>query len=78
MTDLTRQRCASCGTELPERDARTSCPACGGLLALEHAPPLDRGPVLRARFDARLRDAAPGHVADAAGAARASGVWRRA
>ena len=76
MTDLTRQRCASCGTELPERDARTSCPACGGLLALEHAAPIDRDAVLRARFDARLRDAAPGHVADAAGAARASGVWR--
>ncbi|MGZ8411703.1 MAG: threonine synthase [Gemmatirosa sp.] len=75
MTDLTRQRCASCGTELPERDARTSCPACGGLLALAHAPPSEQGAALRARFDARLRDGA-GLVADAAGAVRMSGVWR--
>jgi threonine synthase len=76
MSDLTRQRCASCATELPERDARTSCPACGGLLALVHAPPAHCADALRALFDDRLRDAAPSHVADAAGAARASGVWR--
>ncbi|MDF1503714.1 threonine synthase [Roseisolibacter sp. H3M3-2] len=76
MTAPTLQRCDACGHELPERDARTSCPACGGLLSLVHAPPAARGAALRALFDERLADAAPAHVADAAGAARASGVWR--
>lgn len=76
MADPTLQRCDACRAELPERDARTSCPSCGGLLSLVHAAPAERGPALRALFDARLADASPAHVADAGGAARASGVWR--
>ena len=75
--DSTLQRCASCATELPERDARTSCPACGGLLALEHAPPPTCGPALRAHFDARLADAGAAHAVGRGDASpRASGVWR--
>jgi len=70
------QVCDDCGAEYGERDARVQCAACGGLLALRHAPPDAGGAELRARFDARLASAAPAYVADGAAAARASGVWR--
>jgi threonine synthase len=70
------QVCDDCGAEYGERDARVQCAACGGLLALRHAPPDAGGVELRARFDARLAGAAPAHVGDGAAAVRASGVWR--
>lgn len=70
------QVCDACGAAFRERDPRATCGHCGGLLALRHPPPPVRGDALRELFDARLAGAAPGHVADAAGAVRASGVWR--
>jgi threonine synthase len=75
-THLSVQVCDACGAEYDERDPRAECAACGGLLALRHPDPAQRGAELRALFDARLADAAPAHVASGAGAARASGVWR--
>ncbi len=70
------QTCDDCGHELDELDPRIGCPACGGLLTLHVPLPVDRGPSLRARFDARLDDARPSYVASGRAAARASGVWR--
>jgi threonine synthase len=64
---LTWQRCADCTTELDERDARTSCPSCGGLLEVVHRAPSERAGALRQLFDARL---------GARRGADASGVWR--
>jgi threonine synthase len=67
------QRCDACGAEYDERDARTRCGRCGGLLELVHAPPALAGPELRALFDRRAdaaRRAAPDDPA------AASGVWR--
>jgi threonine synthase len=43
------QRCDDCGHELDELDPSSRCPACGGLLAIVHAPP-PAG--LRKRLDA--------------------------
>ncbi len=63
----TRQLCASCGRDSPDTDPHTRCAQCGGLLAIDYAPPVLGGPALRAVFDARL------------GVRRgplASGVWR--
>ena len=61
------QVCLACGHELPELDARSRCPACGGLLEIQHRPPeLTRDELLR-RFTER-RGQLPG--------AGASGVWR--
>ena len=70
------QVCDACGAEYDERDPRAECAACGGLLALRHPDPAQRGAELRGLFDARLAHAAPGHPADARGAVRISGVWR--
>jgi threonine synthase len=61
------QVCAACGNETPETDFHTRCPHCRGLLEVRHQPPVQRGPALRATFDARW------------GIRRgplASGVWR--
>jgi threonine synthase len=58
-------RCASCRHELDDRTARAICPECGGLLAIHHAVPAERGRTLRARFDAPASDLV-----------RHSGVWR--
>ena len=61
-----RQVCERCGNALAELDASPACPACGGLLELEHAPP-DDSIDLRARFAARRGAVAGIDV---------SGVWR--
>ncbi|HYT71302.1 MAG TPA: threonine synthase [Gemmatimonadales bacterium] len=63
----TRQRCAGCGGETPDTDARPRCPQCGGLLELRHAPPPEQGAALRALFDGRA-ELGPGPLG--------SGVWR--
>jgi threonine synthase len=60
------QRCERCGTTLDELVAAADCPACGGLLELEHEFSSDARS-LRAAFDER-RAAKRG--------ADASGVWR--
>ena len=67
-----RLRCDSCGTELLELDARTSCPKCGGLLSVEIELPSKRTGALRALFDDRLGVAPTPGGGDIA----ASGVWR--
>ena len=69
----TRLRCESCGTELGELDARTTCPKCGGLLSVEIELPRERGASLRALFDGRLGTA---RAAVGTNDALASGVWR--
>jgi threonine synthase len=61
------QRCAACGTTLPERDARAACPSCGELLEIIHAVPAAHGSALREQFASRT-----GMHAGAA----LSGVWR--
>ncbi len=61
------QRCDACGLELDELASDTRCPACGGLLAIVHAPPILRADELRQQFAAAS--------ATAQGAA-GSGVWR--
>jgi threonine synthase len=66
MTDASLQHCEDCGATLDERDARTECAACGGLLELSHPPRRDAAE-LRARFAARRA------LVD--GVER-SGVWR--
>jgi threonine synthase len=55
-----RQRCIGCGHVLGARDAHTTCPDCGDLLAIEHPAPRVRGAALRKRLDS----------------AEGSGVWR--
>ena len=67
-----RLRCESCGTELGELDSRTTCPKCGGLLAVEIERPSERGADLRALFDERSGAALTMGASDAL----ASGVWR--
>src|SRR6516162_2337440 len=57
---VTIQRCARCAHELAARDAHVTCPKCGGMLEILHAPPSARGAALAKRFDARS----------------GSGVWR--
>jgi threonine synthase len=54
------QRCIRCARALGALDARTTCPDCGGLLAIEHPAPRVRGAALRKRLDAAV----------------SSGVWR--
>jgi threonine synthase len=61
------QRCAACGSTLPARDARATCPSCGELLEIIHAVPDARGAALRERFASRT-GMHPG--------AELSGVWR--
>lgn len=70
MTDSPRpvQRCDSCRHQLPDDDAASQCPQCGGLLAIEHPTPAQDVVSLRARFDARCCMTSPG--------ATGSGVWR--
>jgi len=67
-----RLRCDSCGSELGELDARTSCPKCGGLLSVEIAIPSKRGGALREVFDERLAAARGKRSNDTT----TSGVWR--
>jgi threonine synthase len=66
------QVCDVCTARYEERDARTQCGACGGLLHVEHAPPLTCSVALREYFDARLTPARGHHGAGAGN----SGVWR--
>ena len=47
------QRCASCGHEVAETDARPRCGSCGGLLEIVHPAPAARGRELRDLFDRR-------------------------
>ncbi|HEX6106349.1 MAG TPA: threonine synthase [Gemmatimonadales bacterium] len=61
------QACVACGSELAEGDARSRCPACGGLLEIEHRPPELTRDELLARFAERL--------GERQGSA-SSGVWR--
>ncbi|HEX3927989.1 MAG TPA: threonine synthase [Gemmatimonadales bacterium] len=61
------QRCDDCGSEYDARDSAPRCTNCGGLLAVEHVPPAQRGAHLRAHFDRLAITAPPG---------TASGVWR--
>ncbi|HEV7387625.1 MAG TPA: pyridoxal-phosphate dependent enzyme, partial [Gemmatimonadaceae bacterium] len=67
-----RLRCESCGTEVGELDSRTTCPRCGGLLAVEIELPSERGTALRAMFDERVGVARTTGASDSP----ASGVWR--
>jgi threonine synthase len=60
-------QCDACGTTHDELTAATRCPACGGLLAVRHAPPAMRAAELRRQF------ADPEHGRPES---RASGVWR--
>jgi threonine synthase len=64
------QECADCGQRLGELDRATSCPACGGLLAVRFESPPDAGSQLRAAFAERARTIGP--------SALTSGVWRYA
>ena len=67
-----RLRCESCGTELDELDSHTTCPKCGGLLAVKIELPSERGVSLRERFDRRLGEQRAAQATDVV----ASGVWR--
>ena len=60
------QVCAACGETADELDPRSRCP-CGGLRALRHIAPAERGAALQAVFESRL--------ASREAPAR-SGVWR--
>src|SRR3569833_2858028 len=66
MTDSSFQQCESCGTTTDERDVRTECAKCGGLLELVH-PARHDAAALRALFAFR-RGAVSG--------VERSGVWR--
>ncbi len=61
------QVCLACANELTERDPRSRCPTCGGLLEVTHRDPELTGDALLLRFTER-RGAGPG--------ATTSGVWR--
>jgi len=61
------QTCPRCGRELPLAFAKSSCPACGGLLEVRHRPPESAGNALRSLFAARR---------GAEGELDRSGVWR--
>lgn len=63
-----RQRCEQCARELDERDPSPSCPTCGGLLEIIHAPGVATAE-LRSRFAARSPLSSGGGV-------ESSGVWR--
>ncbi|GMV09390.1 MAG: threonine synthase [Gemmatimonadota bacterium] len=62
------QVCDTCGERLPDDAAAPQCPACGGLLAIEHPAPGETVATLRQRFDGRCCMTSPG--------AMQSGVWR--
>jgi threonine synthase len=64
---LSWQRCDDCHRELDEVDAASTCPACGGLLAIVHRAPTLAGSALQAHF----ADACCAHPSRTA-----SGVWR--
>ncbi len=64
-------RCATCAAEYPDSTAYATCPACSGLLFVEHNPAARSGAEWRALFDAR---ASSGAVRGDALAR--SGVWR--
>ena len=64
---VSRQLCPRCGKELPLSFAKSSCPACGGLLEVRHVAPGRRGLELRRLFGERRGSAE---------ALDASGVWR--
>ncbi len=61
------QQCTACGGTLDERDARTACPSCGGLLEILHPRPLASPEALRAAY---------GEACCQRPRAMASGVWR--
>ncbi|CAN5891784.1 threonine synthase [soil metagenome] len=65
-----RVRCPDCGTVLDTGTTESTCPRCGGLLAVEHEPAL-RGSALRALFDGRASRAG-----QTTNAIHRSGVWR--
>ena len=69
-TPVMRVRCPDCDTVLDTGTAESTCPRCGGLLAVEHDPAL-RGSALRALFDGRAS-----RVAHTTNAIHRSGVWR--
>lgn len=72
MSDIhaTHVCCPDCDTRLDTSTAESTCPSCGGLLAVEHHPAL-RGTALRALFDERAARAS--HTTNAVDR---SGVWR--
>ena len=72
----TAPRCDDCGTELAPLDTAMQCPRCGGLLALAYPPPTERGPQLRALFDARRAPTIVGGPPVDGATLAASGVWR--
>ncbi len=63
-------RCAGCGAEFPADTAHSTCPRCGGLLAVEHDV-TQSGAALRALFDERAS-----RIGRTARALERSGVWR--
>lgn len=67
------QRCAACGQTLRELDASPACPACGGLLEIVHAPPVDSTGA--ALTGAALRSSFAQHCC-AKPLGSPSGVWR--
>ena len=64
------QQCATCGTRLDERDPRTVCPECDGLLDVRFHMPTGRATELRRQFAAS--------VSITGDARTVSGVWRYA
>ena len=64
------QQCATCGQRLDERDSRTTCPQCGGLLDVMFHTPAGRAADLRRQFASA--------VTISGDAWRVSGVWRYA
>lgn len=67
------QRCDACGHDLPELDANSDCPRCGGLLAIIHRAPVDAmGAVCT---PAALQQGFAQHCC-ARPVGHASGVWR--
>jgi threonine synthase len=67
------QQCESCGAEWPELHAAPQCAACGGLLVIRHAPPVNaRGEQMSG---AELQHAFAQHCC-ARPQGHASGVWR--
>jgi threonine synthase len=62
---MTALVCDGCGNRLDELNPAVRCPACGGLLSVQHDPPPATGQALRDRFD--RRQTAPDG---------SSGVWR--
>ncbi|MEQ1693642.1 MAG: threonine synthase, partial [Gemmatimonas sp.] len=67
------QRCASCGDTFSELNPAPSCPTCGGLLDVLHAPPCDANGVL---LDAAALRARFAQHCCARPLGSTSGVWR--